>query len=325
MKNANAPRRVAIIGASGIGKNHAAWFAKNGAEICGFVGSSMESLEATRGVLQAKLGHAPHGFLEISELLKNEKPDAVCISSPPRLHFQHAKFCLENGVHTLCEKPLVYDSLLSMDAMNSQTRALNALAKEHGVLLATQMQYCFLAEKICEMADVSAEKIESFAMEMETKNLPSGGSHETIWIELASHPLSVLQKLFPDAQMQIDSIHCHIQERETTAQFQLQRADHSRINARITARYNPSTPVPLRRFTINNAVIDYAGRRNENGEFLTYLSRVNAEIEMPDLVDILIGNFLASCQQQKLLFVTGEDGAKNIDWMLQILERGQRA
>jgi len=311
--------RVAIIGASGIGKNHAAWFAKNDAEVCAFAGSSTESLQATRGVLQSKLGYAPRGYVEISELLETEKPGAVCVASPPHWHFQHAKLCLENGVHVLCEKPLVYDSKLASEQLISQSRELCELAKARGVLLATQMQYSFLAEKIYEMVNVSAEKINTFAMEMETKNLPSGGSHETIWIELASHPLSVLQKLFPSAELQLDSIQCRVQERETTAQFQLQRADDSLIKAQIIARFNPSTPVPLRRFSINGAIIDYAGRRNESGEFLTYLSHENEEIEMPDLVDTLISNFISACSQQNLLFVTGEDGAKNVQWLTQIL------
>lgn len=313
--------RVAIIGASGIGKNHAAWFQKNGAEICAFAGSSTQSLEATAGVLQAKLGYTPRGYLGLSQLLESEKPGAVCIASPPQLHFQHAKICLENGVHTLCEKPLVYDSTLSSDAMVSQARELNERAKARGVLLGTQMQYCFLAGKLCEISGITAGKIENFAMEMETKNLLSNGSHETIWIELASHPLSVLQKLFPGAELQLDSIQCRVQKLETTAQFQLQRADNSLINARITARFNPSTSVPLRRFTINNATIDYAGRRNHEGEFLTYLAHKNEEIEMPDLVDSLIANFVLACRQQELLFVTGQDGAQNVQWLTQILER----
>ena len=321
--NRNGNLRVAIIGASGIGKNHAAWFAKSGAEICAFAGSSIQSLEATRGALQSKLSYTPRGYTDISRLLKTEKPDAVCIASPPHLHFQHAKICLENGVDTLCEKPLVYDSKLSGEELISQTRELNELAKARGVLLGTQMQYCFLAEKLCELAYVFADEIESFSMEMETKSLSSGRTHETVWIELSSHPLSVLQKLFPGAKLKFDSIQCQVGELETSAQFQLQRADNSSIDARIIARCNPSTPLPLRRFTVNNGTIDYAGRRNHEGDFLTYLSCENQETEMPDLVDLLIGNFIAACRDQKLLFVTAEDGAKNVDWMLKILECGK--
>lgn len=324
MNKSELPLRVAIVGASGIGKNHAAWFQKNGAEICAFVGSSTQSLEATRGVLQSKLSYAPRGYVELSQLLESEKPDAVCIASPPHLHFEHAKICLANGVHTLCEKPLVYDSELSSATLISQAQQLNTLADAHGVLLGTQMQYYFLADKLCEMAGVSANEIETFVMEMETKNIKPGRSHATIWIELAPHALSVLQKLFPDAQLKIDSVLCSVGEHETSAQFQLQRPNKVAIQARIIARYQMSTPVPLRRFTINDAIIDCSGRSNLRGEFATYLSKDNQEIELPDLVDLLIGNFLAACRQQKYLLVTGASGAKNVEWLLNILDRGKR-
>lgn len=324
MTSANKPLQVAIIGASGIGKNHAAWFQKNGAEICAFVGSSPESVETTSGVLQSRLGYAPRGYIELSQLLQDEKPDAVCIASPPQLHFEHGTLCLEHGVHTLCEKPLVYNANQSSAALVAQAQNLNELAKVGGVLLGTQMQYCFLTDTLCRMAAVSPDEVETISVEIETKNMKPGRSHETIWIELAPHPLSVLQKLFPGAQLLSDSIECRIDRLETVAQFQVQRPDKSKLKAHITARCNPSTPAPSRRFTINSVTVDYAGRNNERGEFLTTLAQGNETTEMPDLVDILIGNFLAACKKEKPLFVTGEDGALNVEWLLEILDQGQR-
>jgi len=323
-KTTASPLRVAIIGASGIGKNHAAWFQKNGAEICAFAGTSVQSLQATSELLRAKLGYAPRGYTELSQLLESEKPDAVCIASPPHLHFQHASICIENGVHTLCEKPLVYDAGQTSSALISQAQQLCELAAARKVLLATQMQYYFLADAICELANVSPSEIETFEMEMETKNFKPGRSHETIWIELAPHPLSVLQKLFPLAKMENDSIQCRVEEQETIAQFQLQREDETKIHARITTRCNPDASIPLRRFTLNGITVDCAGRKNANGDFLTFLSTLNQEIEMPDLVDSLIGNFLAACKNEAQLVVTGADGALNVEWLLKILERGKR-
>ncbi len=318
------PLRVAMIGASGIGKNHAAWFAKNGAQIVAFAGSSPESLEATGVILQQKLGYTPPGYTDISELLQTEAPDAVCIATPPHLHFEQARLCLQNSVHTLCEKPLVYDSELSTDTQAEQSQQLVDLAQAQGVLLGTQMQYPFIAEKLCEMAQVLPSEIETFTMEMETKNLKPGRSHETIWIELAPHPLSVLQRIASGAQLDENSIQCQIAEQETIASFDVRREDGSVIQAKLIARCNPNTSSPLRRFTINGHAIDYAGRKNQDGDFLTYLSDADSESELPDLVDLLIGNFVGACGQQQNLFVTGADGAKNVEWMLKILEAGQR-
>lgn len=322
--NEHSKLRVAIIGASGIGKNHAAWFAKNGAEVVAFAGSSAASVDATRGVLQSKLGYTPRGYTDVSQLLQSEKPDAVCISTPPEMHFEQAQLCLQNGVHTLCEKPLVYDRQLPAEELIAQARQLVDLAQAHESLLGTQMQYPFIADKICEMTQIPPREIETFHMEMETKNLKPGRSHETIWIELAPHPLSVLQKVATDARLDEDSIECKIGDQETDATFALQREDRSKIQARLTVRCNPNTSSPLRRFTLNGVAVDNAGRKNASGDFLTYLSIGEAETEMRDLVDLLIENFVAACKNQAPLFVTGADGAKNVELMLRILERGVR-
>ncbi len=318
------PLRVAMIGASGIGKNHAAWFAKNGAQIVAFAGSSPASLEATGAILQQKLGYTPPGYTDINQLLQTETPDAVCIATPPHLHFEQAQLCLQNKVHTLCEKPLVYDGNITAEKMVAQGKQLVEAAQQAGVLLGTQMQYPFIAAQLCAIAEVFPEEIETFTMEMETKNLKPGRSHETIWIELAPHPLSVLQRIATGGTLNESSIHCQIAEQETIADFTIRRADGSPIQARLIARCNPAAAAPLRRFTINGHAIDYAGRKNENGDFLTYLSDANTEVELPDLVDLLIGNFVAACGQQLPLFVTGADGAKNVEWMVKIMEAGQR-
>ncbi len=316
--------RVAILGASGIGKNHAAWFAKNNCEVVAFAGSKPEKLAATRQVLQSRLGYTPNAYADIPQLLEAETPDAVCISTPPELHFQHAKLCLQASVHTLCEKPLVYDASLAPGVLQQQSEELIALAQTQNVLLGTQMQYPFAAAKICEMAQVPPKEIETFAMEMETKNLKPGRSHETIWIELAPHPLSVLQRVAPGAYLEENSIECKIGDQETDARFTIRRENGTTIQARLTVRCNPETSSPLRRFIINDRAVNCSGRKNENGDFLTYISNDETEIEMPDLVDLLVANFAAACQNRESLFVTGKDGAQNVEWMLKFLERGSR-
>lgn len=45
-------------------------------------------------------------FADYRELLANTELDAVCISSPNRLHVEQLLASLESGLHVLCEKPL---------------------------------------------------------------------------------------------------------------------------------------------------------------------------------------------------------------------------
>ena len=56
------------------------------------------------------------------------KVDGVIIATPPASHFPIAKWCLENGLHVLCEKPLTESA--------AEARELVTLAKQNGVALA---------------------------------------------------------------------------------------------------------------------------------------------------------------------------------------------
>ena len=53
--------------------------------------------------------------------------DAVYIATPHLLHYEQAKYALEQGKHVLCETPLVLDG--------AQARELYALAQEKGLVL----------------------------------------------------------------------------------------------------------------------------------------------------------------------------------------------
>jgi predicted dehydrogenase len=319
--NRTSPR-VAIVGASGIGKNHAGWFAKNGAEVVAFLGSSDESILRTGAVLQQRLGHTPRGYSDVEQLLQSEELDTVCIASPPEKHFEHATAFLHAGIATLCEKPLVYDAQLPAENLNAQAQELVDFAAGKSTLLGTQMQYATLATTLCELAGIPSEEVMSFEMEMETKNMKPGRSHETIWIELAPHPLSVLQKVAGRAQL--EEIECTIDEQETRAHFFAARENGQDIEVNIVTRCNPQTNSPLRRFKINGVAVDYSGRKNAAGDFLTYLCCEGREVEMPDLVNILIANFLDAVRGDEPLLVTGKDGARNVEWMMEIMKTGRR-
>ena len=318
--------KVAVIGASGIGKNHARWFHQHGCDVCAFAGSSPESVQRTQKVLEESFGFSGRGYSDVSTMLREAKPDAVCVSSLPPLHFGHTMQCLAAGTHVLCEKPLVYDASKSMGELMAEARQMVNEATSRGQLLGTQMQYAVAVEKLLELAGVEAHEVREFTMEMESKNLKHGREYEPIWIDLSPHPLSVLQKAMDNMEIDENSIQCQVRAYESEAHFQLHDIDISRaIAAHIIVRYNPDAATPLRCFTINGRRINYAGRKDAQGEFRTYLTTESGqEIELPDFVDTLIGNFVAACQGQEQLLVTGADGAQNVEWQLKILGAGQR-
>ena len=325
MKNPSQNKlRAAIIGASGIGKNHARWFHQHGCEVSAFVGSSRGNLERTRETLRAGFGFDGRGYDDVKAMLESEKPDIVCVSSPPPLHFSQTLECLRAGAHVLCEKPLVYDPQISIEQLRAQADELVATADNAGVLLGTQMQYGAVASQLLQAAKIDASKVRRFEMVMETKNVKENRSHEQIWVDLAPHPLSVLQKIAPRAVLETDSIECRVDERETHARFRLRRApdENEMIECEITVRFDPDANPPQRYFVFNERKLHYAGRNNAAGEFRSFLGTPERETELPDFVDLTIGNFVAACRGEAELLVSGRDGAQNIHWVLQILARG---
>lgn len=64
-------------------------------------------------------------FSDLTELLKDARPDVVHITTPPESHFDIARFCLERGCHVYVEKPLTLHA--------DEARRLIALANETGL------------------------------------------------------------------------------------------------------------------------------------------------------------------------------------------------
>ena len=320
------PLRVAIVGASGIGKNHTRWFHGHGCEIVAFAGSSPESVSSTRSILQNAIGFAGAGYTDLQTLLATEKPDAICVSSPAHLHFQHVMQALESGAHVLCEKPLVgVDawSGLSADELIQSAKKLVAEAGTRGLVFGTQMQYATCAPLLLELCGLqSADEIETFAMTMETKNLKHGRTFDDVWLDLSPHPLSVLRRLFPQAQMNWTSAKCDVREHHSDAHFSL-KCDAKTIEAKIHVALNESRAVPLRQFQINGQTVDYSARNNEKNQFCAYLKNADRVLELPDFVDTLVGNFVRAVRHQEALWVSGADGAQVVEWQLKLLEKGK--
>lgn len=79
------------------------------------------------------------------ELLRRKELDGVVISSPHRFHYEHAAAALNQGLHVLCEKPMVLRA--------PEARKLAALARSNGLhfLIPFGWNYTRLAEQARDM------------------------------------------------------------------------------------------------------------------------------------------------------------------------------
>ncbi len=114
--------KIAILGASGIGKFHAREFVYLGSNITSILGSSQESAEKTAQNLQKEFGIRVKPYSDLNLLLK-DKIDAVSICTPLPTHYLFAKKCLENKLNVLCEKPFVTSILQAKELFNLARKA----------------------------------------------------------------------------------------------------------------------------------------------------------------------------------------------------------
>src|SRR5262245_30941981 len=94
---------VGIIGYGRIGAEHAAWLSKASAVRI----AAADDVTPARRQLAAERGLRVYDNL--AELLADNSIDAVLVSTPTAMHFEHASAALAAGKHVMVEKPLALD------------------------------------------------------------------------------------------------------------------------------------------------------------------------------------------------------------------------
>jgi len=322
--------RIAVLGASGIGLNHARWMDKHAGEVVAFLGSSNDSVAETATRLEAELGHPVPGFSDIDALLKQTNPQAVCIATPPALHFGQALSCLEAGAHVLCEKPLVYFAGRSKRENRDGARELLKTATKRNLVLATQLQYGAATPILCRLAGVTPFEVGDFAMELETVNPRLGLDAKNVWIELGPHPLSIAQFLAGEnAQLAEDTLQVSVTRGEFTSEVMVRfgvRCDGGRLlMCRVIVRAFDVSQMPhepSRRVAFNGRVVSYNGVKLADGSYIAqYISSDGYISHYPDPVDFLVGNFIRTCWGDDQLVISPAQGVQNLEWLLGIADK----
>ncbi len=98
--------RVTIVGAGYIADAHLlALRALPSVEVCGLCDTN-----ESRARAMAQAWRIPYASANLDELLRDARPQAVHITTPPTAHLEPALACLHAGCHIFCEKPLAPDS-----------------------------------------------------------------------------------------------------------------------------------------------------------------------------------------------------------------------
>ncbi len=319
--------KVAIIGASGIGKYHAQWFQREGCNIVGFLGRTDESVKETSNSLRKILGKSIRGYTNLTSLLLNEKPEIVVVATPSELHKEYVIDSLDYGAHVFCEKPLTWNEKNNIKQILEDGREMVAKAKKSNRFLGMNAQYVaaipqyqMFKRKITGDLD---KTINSFYFEMEARPNKLRENCEDLLIEVLAHPLSMLLAYIPGGNLKKESVDYEISKDIAKASF-IYHGLEDPCQVEIICR-NSTNSVPIRRFGFNDFIVDYVGRK-ENSEFAPYLINGKNEYRCQDFVQISIRQFLRAIRtgNSSEILVSGQTAYDNLSLQAEIYEAGKK-
>jgi len=313
--------RVAIAGASGIGRHHGKWHHQAGASVVGFLGRDARSCAATAERLRQTFPFAGRAYWDLDHLLGAEQPQVVDVCVPNELHFSCARRALEAGCHVLCEKPLVWQEGAGPGQLLEQAGQLVELAQERGLHLGICTQYAASLphyRRLYEVVRGPLGEITSFFAEMESVSRGRQRDARTMWIDMGPHPLSLLLAWFPGGAIDPASLRVEFAGSQARAEFDFVASGRlCRSQILIRDRQEGS---PVRRFGVNGLIVDCLGRADAEGIYRSVLRQGQTEVVGADFMHLLIEQFDEALGQGQPPLVDGATGVRNLELQLQILQ-----
>jgi predicted dehydrogenase len=317
--------RVAVAGASGIGKHHAKWYHGADCEVSCFLGSGPDSCEQTAQMLRELFPFAGKGYWNWEELLEEARPDIVDICTPNEFHDELAFRALEAGCHVLCEKPLVWQWDTPGAELLARASVVVAAAREKGLHFGVCTQYATALPHYAQLYESARRvlgEIDSFYAEMETLARGRRRNADEIWVDMGPHPLSLLQAWIPEGVIDGSSLRTEFEGGVAIARFDF-IASQGRCRCEIAVR-DLDEGSPVRRFGVNGLIVDCGGRADDEGVFRSVLSLGDEEAMGEDFMSLLITQFVEAIRTPgAALPVSGEVGLRNLELLIQILEQAR--
>ena len=316
--------RVAIAGASGIGKHHAKWHHQVGANVVAFLGTTATSCRATAVELQELFPFKGESFVEWGALLAAVRPDAVDICAPNYMHFDLTMAALEAGCHVLCEKPLVWGSARSGEEQLAHAKAMVAKSVECDRMLGICTQYAVALEHylaLYEPARGKLGRIEAFDVEMETLSRGRTRSPAQIWVDMGPHPLSLLLAWLPRGHIEPETLTTSFAASEARVEF-VYAAPAGDCRCSVAVR-DRDEGAPVRRFGVNGVVVDCGGCAGPDGTYRSLLSLDDTQYVDTDFMHRLIQQFDTTCLRDGVPPVSGDTGLRNLELLVQIMQKAE--
>ncbi|MBI4558072.1 MAG: Gfo/Idh/MocA family oxidoreductase [Candidatus Hydrogenedentes bacterium] len=311
------PVRVAIVGARGIGKHHAKWWALEGADVCAIVGTSEASMNTTRAALRELFPFDGASFTDMAKMLEVTDPDIVDVCSPPPCHAGHVRAALEAGADVLCEKPFVYDPQLSHEVLLTQARELAELAVSRLCHLGMCAQYAAGGQMFCRIwKDHFANKpITKYCGHLASPAKGRAPDPERVWVDLSPHPLSVLRVLAPEGRIRWESVTVEFEGYRAVAWFYVERPGEVPLECEIIAENTTEPPQNIRKFGFNDEVFTVEGETDDRGVY-----RARIETSLGNSIERDMMHWIIHRFKKKAPLVGSAEARINLEWMLRFLQ-----
>lgn len=312
--------KVCIIGASGIGQHHARWHALCGSRVVGFAGTSDTSVARAAERLKDYFGFGGRGYTSVPEMLEKEGPDIVVVASTYTRHNEHALEALSFGAHVLCEKPLVWDEELTLEEILFAGQEIFRAAERTESLFGMTAQYpaCIsMYRDLCALGGQPTAEVKRVEMEMEVKRRVTRKLFESNWIDVASHPLSMVIAILGHGVI-VDGAVCRVEQDECRALFEYEGLE-GRSSVSIVLR-DIVDGVPLRRFGVNGFLADWDGFADENGIYRAQLTHGSHTVSGEDFLHTMIREFTASVLSGRDNVLVGhQEALLNLEHQIDLL------
>jgi predicted dehydrogenase len=280
--------KVSIIGAgrnrSGIGEYIGRYFYKNGAKVVSVLGTTEQTSQNASSALR-KYGIESNPYTDFVEMVENEKPDVVAISSPSSSHYPYLLRSVELGLSVFCEKPFIRPDV---DDMSEKVEDIFEKAKEKRLTVAMNSQWPFALKdykKIC--GEIEIKKSNRFFMTMS----PFTTGKEMI-PEAAPHALSLLYCLLGKGAIS-DLIFEPAEKDEMLVTFRYHfGARHCEVFLKLFKKEKQPRDF---QFGLNDKIV----RRSLNlKNYDIYFNYGNKKLKIADPLELSVKNFLAAVEKK---------------------------
>lgn len=282
--------KVAIFGASGIGRHHAAWWKAAGAPVCAILGRTAPTANESASRLSESLGHSVAAFHNLDDLLHAAKPDIVDVCTPDAWHGAHVCAALEAGCSVLCEKPFLSDPSRTRHELLAEAASLVDLAASKGVRLGGCTQYAVVAESLRTLAGPQpGRRFEGHIASPAGRRPPDPAS---TWCDLGPHLLSMLTRIHPALAPDWATLRAIALEDGAHITFDA-TTPHGQLACSLRATRRTTPPLHIRHFQLDDWGCNIAPALGADGLFAVRLETETGSHEAEDGMRVLIRRFLA--------------------------------